>query len=664
MSHSRLGLLAAFAAAACLGHAPRAQENYKRTDSGRTHAHHLELVDAAGRKFDPTAEGAPPFSSYQTCKTCHDIGAIEHGWHFNAAAGGAAGRPGEPWILTDERTGTQVPLSYRGWEGTRHPSEFGLDAVAFLAEFGRQLPGGSSSYTGAVRGSGRFRVTGDLDIDCMICHSADRSWSHERWAKTTATQDFAWASAAAMGLAKIDGSVRGLPDDFDPNAEGAAAKLPKVTYDRSRIGPDGKVFFDVVRRPTNGSCMTCHTRQQVGEGAAPRWLHDQDVHIRAGMDCVDCHRNGLEHHTVRGYEGEQHPAGEAVASLSCRGCHLDQTDGHGGITARGGRLGAPKPQHKGLPPIHLEKLSCTACHAGSAPDATARALQTSMSHGLGIPSQTRGADDLPYLAEPVLRRSADGVIEPVRSVWPAYWGYRTGDSITPIPTDDAFKTLRRTMRVRTQLRPDLSRRTPKPEELERALAADRRETPETEWTEAERAAVRAEVLASVEAEFREGMAKALDAFQKAAPDGATAVYVSGGEVHALGADGTTVDSHADPIAAAYSWPLGHDVRPARQAIGATGCTECHAADSAFVHGTLAARGPMPDATPGTTTMLASMELDPTLVATWEQSFGGRSAFKVVGVAAMAILALVILLQVTVGIDSLLRGLRRGGGGSA
>ena len=63
-------------------------------------------------------------------------------------------------------------------------------------------------------------------------------------------------------------------------------------------------------------------------------------------------------------------------------------------------------------------------------------------------------------------------------------------------------------------------------------------------------------------------------------------------------------------------------------------------------------------------MIASMGLDPTLVGTWEQSFGGRSAFKVIGVAALAILTLVILLQVTVGVDTLLRGLRRGGGGTA
>ena len=33
---------------------------------------------------------------------------------------------GEPGIWTDERTGTQLPLSYRDWEGTYDPGELGI----------------------------------------------------------------------------------------------------------------------------------------------------------------------------------------------------------------------------------------------------------------------------------------------------------------------------------------------------------------------------------------------------------------------------------------------------------------------------------------------------------------------------------------------------------
>ena len=38
-----------------------------------------------------------------------------------------------------------------------------------------------------------------------------------------------------------------------------------------------------------------------------------------------------------------------------------------GLAVPYGRMGAPEPIHKGLPPVHLEKLSCTACHSGQFP---------------------------------------------------------------------------------------------------------------------------------------------------------------------------------------------------------------------------------------------------------------------------------------------------------
>jgi hypothetical protein len=653
-------------AVVALAGAAAAQEGYKRTDSGRPYAHQLELVDAAGRKFDPRQPGSPPFSSQQTCKTCHDLAAIEHGWHFNAATTAVPGRPGEPWIWTDERTGTQLPLSFRGWPGTRRPDEVGLDAVGFLATFGRQLAGGAAPYTGADPSTGAFRSRGDLPVDCMICHAASRSWSHERWAKTLASEDFAWASAAAMGIAKIEGSAKGLAADFDPEAADAAERLPKTVYDPARIDLDGHVFFDLVRRPTNEACLTCHTVQRVGPEAAPRWQHDQDVHLRAGMACVDCHRNGLEHHTVRGYEGEEHPDGAAVQSLSCRGCHMDETDGHGRATARGGRLGAPKPLHRGLPTLHLDKLTCTACHSGPIPGGEAGRIQTSMSHGLGIPSQLREAGDLPFVAEPVLRRNAAGRIEPARMVWPSYWGFERDGRIEPIAPDEAFKTVRRTMRVRSRLRPDLYEEQPTAEDLLLVLGEARREVPEAEWTPTERAAIDRLLLERVEAGFLGRLAAALKAFQQAAPDGARAVAVSGGEVFRLDEAGEAVlgGGTRHPDAEPYAWAFAHEVRPARQALGADGCTDCHAAGAAFVHGTVTARGPAPDSSPRRTTMLELMELDADLVAAWEQSFEGRGAYKLVGAIAAGLVALIVLLQVFVGLGTVVRWFGGGRGEAA
>ncbi|MCC6782430.1 MAG: hypothetical protein IT457_06275 [Planctomycetes bacterium] len=608
-------LLAATSFAAVLAAQDAAGESFKRSGSRRGYAHWLELLAANGKAIDPNATDAPPFSMRETCKKCHDVASIEHGWHFAAAADATdRGRNGEPWLWTDARTGTQLPVSFRGWPGTWRPQDLGMSAFRFVQEFGRHLPGGAASYAAASLEEGRFRLSGALDVDCMVCHGAGSSWSHERWSKAIDSQDFAWASGKALGLFDVRGEVKSLPDELDPQSPAGRAKLPVTHWDRTRFGPDGKVFFDIVRVPSNDACFTCHSSQAVGEGATPRWQHDDDVHLRAGMRCADCHRNDLAHHTVRGFEGEVHPAGEAVASLSCRGCHLDRSDGHGTVLARGGRLGAPLPLHAGLPAVHLEKLSCTACHSGPRPTANSRRVQTSLAHALGVPSQTRGAGDLPAIVEPVLARDADGVIRPHRTTWPSFWGFEKDGAIQPLTPDAAFATVRRALRIRKDLLAELG----------------------------EGDAARAKIAA--------GLAE----FAKTRTD-ATAVFVSGGRVWRLGADGKNLESSSHAAADPVSWPIAHDVRPARDALGARGCTECHAADAPFVHAPLAALGVLPDANPPVSTGVDRLRLDAQLVSAWETSFAGRDTFKLVGVVALAVVALVLLVLLFGAVASVRRG---------
>ena len=382
------------------------------THSRSHYVHWIDLYDAAGNQVDPTDPEAPPYSPVHTCGRCHDYDAMAHGYHFNATRQGTdSGRPGEPWVWTDTRTGTQIPLSYRGWPGTYDPGDLGINSRDFLLQFGRHLPGGGpgESPRGAPEGglevsardqegdgpaesptpdadspavtqpaatdNSRWQLTGALPIDCMLCHSRDAGYSREVWWDQITKQNFAWAPAAALGLASIEGDVSKLPEDFDPATERepgeedqprrTGPRLPKTTYHPLRMNAENKIFFDVVLKPSNEACYYCHTTRVVGEGQTPAWTHDEDIHLRAGMSCVDCHRNDVEHHTVRGYEGEVHPTGWNVVSLSCRGCHLDDPDVVEQLT--GGRLGAPKPLHRGLPPIHLELLSCTACHSGPPP---------------------------------------------------------------------------------------------------------------------------------------------------------------------------------------------------------------------------------------------------------------------------------------------------------
>lgn len=75
-----------------------------------TPVHQIPLKDEFNQVIVPSETNPPPFSSRYTCAPCHDYGVIQTGWHFNTAKPSPAGRPGEPWVWVDERTGTQLPL--------------------------------------------------------------------------------------------------------------------------------------------------------------------------------------------------------------------------------------------------------------------------------------------------------------------------------------------------------------------------------------------------------------------------------------------------------------------------------------------------------------------------------------------------------------------------
>ena len=54
------------------------------------------------------------------------------------------------------------------------------------------------------------------------------------------------------------------------------------------------------------------------------------------------------------------------------------------------------------------------------------------------------------------------------------------------------------------------------------------------------------------------------------------------------------NSTGTPIASPIAWPVGHDVRPAGQALGSAPqrCAECHTADSSFFFGSIVPTGPI------------------------------------------------------------------------
>jgi hypothetical protein len=107
-----------------------AQEKWAGSRS--TPVHRIPLKDEYNQPIVPTESNPLPFSARYTCAPCHNYETIKAGWHFNAASPTApAGRPGEPWIWVDERTGTQIPISERSWKGVFKPGDLGLSSWDF-----------------------------------------------------------------------------------------------------------------------------------------------------------------------------------------------------------------------------------------------------------------------------------------------------------------------------------------------------------------------------------------------------------------------------------------------------------------------------------------------------------------------------------------------------
>ncbi len=594
------------------------------TGSRATYVHRITLYDHEGRSIRLSDATPHPYSPAKTCGKCHDVDKIGRGWHFNAPDSGTEpgpGRPGEPWLLVDEETGTQIPISSRSWPGTYRPETLGLSGWRFTKTFGRHFPGGGLGQPNrgpdkskpAQDPGARWQVSGQLEIDCMICHSANLAYDPAERARQIERENFKWAPTAALGLAAVSGSAKDLPepdplDILDPAYEGPKG-LP-MTFDRSRFDAAERVLFNITRRPSAANCYYCHTTRQVGPAAPARWQTDMDVHLTGGMTCTDCHRSGIDHMIVRGYEGEPRlsqdadGAPAARSTPSCRDCHLP--DPGRGAAAPGGRTSAPIPRHNGLPPFHLERMTCTACHSGPWPQQRVRAVQTSLAHRLGLTSHDRRDDELPHIVEPVfIRQAHDNRIAPHRMLWPAFWGRMKDDKVHPIPPEVVKKIALK------HLSPASSS----------GVFSD------------------------------EQIAATLKALVSKSSTG-EAVYVRQGKIYRRASDGS-LSAEEHPAAKPYTWALAHDVRPAARSLGVRGCNDCHASDAPMYFGELAGPWDQAKALP-VQTMAELRGESEVLTKAWSLSFAGRTAFKIFIFSAGFILALVMLHYGNRGLAALLK----------
>jgi hypothetical protein len=503
--------------------------------------HLIKLIDQDSSVIRPGEYPLLPFSTEKTCGACHDYKKVRTGWHFNAGDSAAHdGRPGQPWIYVDAYSGTQIPLSQRNWQGTFKPDEIGMDNLEFVTQFGRQMPGGGvgdNEKAHSLDNYLRWRVRGNLEINCLSCHDAEKTHHQVEYANNIAKQNFRWAATASAGFAWVEGSATDLPDNYDIyagiNPQQSQALTPRVTYDERRFNKKGEVFFDIVRKIPNERCYFCHSTKWVDKSRQERWHMEDDVHISSGMLCVDCHRNGLDHNMVRGSEKDDPHA----MSLTCAGCHVPQANEQGRPV--NGRLGAPVPQHQGLPPIHFEKLACTTCHSGNWPQDKNIFAKTSMAHRLGLHNSNKNNQALPHIITPVFARTAEGRYAPHNMIWPSYWGEMDSTGIVPLKMDVflpvARKIIAQVDSLATNDWPDMSDST---------------------------------------------LICVLDSLYKSQMLNNPPVYISAGRVFYLDKQ-KQLKSIRDSSAKAYLWPIAHDVRPAEQSLGINGCTDCHSPASNF-----------------------------------------------------------------------------------
>ncbi len=345
----------------------------------------FQLRDEAGNVIDPVkgVNDTVPYSPRQTCGAsgCHDYAKITQGFHFTQGKGEpvpAAMAERYAWVSSPGNYGgnwcSPAPL-YRQLAPKKNASARAIDMTSFdfvTAPCGNCHPGGgpmeldregkrydawmrdpaSGLSAGGENGldgdyyKARWSETGVIEADCLLCHSPEYDFMRRNG--ELANLNFRWAATAGAGFGSVSGKVN-------------ASEQPAVSYDKSRFDAQGNVLVHIAPEPRNETCLTCHAKPDWKKRGAA-FTARTDVHMAAGLRCVDCHAAGSKaaDPRIRGREVHQFGKGDDPSGWvrndlddtvrSCKNCHID------------GWRNAPRATHAWLPPLHLEKIACQTCH--------------------------------------------------------------------------------------------------------------------------------------------------------------------------------------------------------------------------------------------------------------------------------------------------------------
>ncbi len=325
------------------------------------------LRNEAGDRITPRDNSADPYSPKRTCGACHKYPVITRGYHFRAGSDWEAVSPKLRAFPADLLPRCAAPAGKPGMglydripeEAARHPGGGPMEPSRPVQE-GRE----SNSGLTPDRHS-RFRESGVIEADCLVCHLPGYSLSRRN--VQLEARNYRWAATAGAGFGEIRGRIftgSGGKGNWEFSRRPAVAYHWKAGLFTREGKLDGR---GVKKSVSTEACLQCHG-PTMAVHTGTRFRPDNDVHVKAGFSCTDCHGlaagvpGGRTAHHIGRDASQGSPA--RTGMKDCAACHIrgQYRAARTGMPAR-----APDPRlvHEdkfAKASFHLRLLHCTACH--------------------------------------------------------------------------------------------------------------------------------------------------------------------------------------------------------------------------------------------------------------------------------------------------------------
>ncbi len=523
----------------------------------------IMLLDKDGEEINPILgeNNKAPFSTEQTCGMCHDYEEITSGYHFqmgwDVIDDEFGIEKGEPWSLSDGFLGRWYPYAFRqlAKKSNESADEIDLtmyDFIGFSSTGPGQLPCGAchpgggglqydregNRYDEALADNpelaeeldgdyyqSKWIESGVVEADCFVCHL--EGYNFDDRTANLEQGNYQWAIVAGSRIGIVDGSVK-------------RGRTPEITYNRRLFNEDGTITLAMSWPPPDDNCVYCHGNADVRKrGFSWNDIHNPDIHNQQGVSCTACHSSGLDHQI-----------GKGNVNISTVADHLDNTMKGCAECHMSGYLGASVPDHGKIRPSHLASIACESCHIPKLQRSAASGLEP-LTGTLRFTSNPLEAGGFGEIAEwePVYERRMENRIYPLNGVLVVWWGNRDSDGL---------------------VYPLFLREHEAGWELFSEQVVDDNDDGRPEVN------TREEIIAGLKA-FSETL-EGNERFDQIRP-----VLVKANLAYELDTAGTLVTTPHDGLSS-VDFSISHNVAPARMALGANGCNDCHSPEAHFFKG--------------------------------------------------------------------------------